>query len=263
MILRRIARGIKDQDWVVITIEIMIVVIGIFLGMQVTEWNENRKEQDLTDSYQKNLLTDLNNDISTLDSRIEYLTSLISHGKAAIALLEAETKSDDDPVRDIIKFYWATNKWPYNSHQPTYDELKSSGRLDLIGNREARDSLITLYNRRTDAKEIGIDNLPYRRLVRGIVPVDVGASILNACESFSENDAGVTVIMLTQDCTIDMDPHKAKDILKQILKYPDLQHALNAQLSNLSTYRMSLNNLRGATENRIAMLRALITGETK
>ena len=49
MILKRIAKGIKDQDWFVVTIEIVIVVIGIFLGMQVTDWNERQQESKALD----------------------------------------------------------------------------------------------------------------------------------------------------------------------------------------------------------------------
>lgn len=36
--------AIKRQDWFQVTIEIFVVVIGIFLGLQVTDWNEGRKE---------------------------------------------------------------------------------------------------------------------------------------------------------------------------------------------------------------------------
>lgn len=43
MILKRLAEGIKNQDWFVVMVEVMIVVVGIFIGLQVTEWNENRK----------------------------------------------------------------------------------------------------------------------------------------------------------------------------------------------------------------------------
>ena len=33
MIIRRIAKGIKEQDWFVVSIEVLIVVVGIFFGM--------------------------------------------------------------------------------------------------------------------------------------------------------------------------------------------------------------------------------------
>lgn len=48
MIIRRIADAIRAQNWFTVVIEIMIVVIGIFLGMQVTEWNEDREARART-----------------------------------------------------------------------------------------------------------------------------------------------------------------------------------------------------------------------
>ena len=38
MILRRLADAIRDQSWFTVALEIMIVVIGIFIGLQVDGW---------------------------------------------------------------------------------------------------------------------------------------------------------------------------------------------------------------------------------
>lgn len=37
MILQRIAQSIRKQDWFAVAIEFVIVVSGIFVGLQVTE----------------------------------------------------------------------------------------------------------------------------------------------------------------------------------------------------------------------------------
>ena len=42
MILNRLAKGIKNQDWFVVVLEIFIVVIGIYIGLQVDDWNKAR-----------------------------------------------------------------------------------------------------------------------------------------------------------------------------------------------------------------------------
>ena len=58
MILKRIAEGIKAQDWFVVMVEVMIVVIGIFIGLQVDDWNESRKERFEETAYLHELLED-------------------------------------------------------------------------------------------------------------------------------------------------------------------------------------------------------------
>ena len=45
MILRRIADGFVRQDWATVVVEFVIVVAGIFLGLQVNNWNELRMER--------------------------------------------------------------------------------------------------------------------------------------------------------------------------------------------------------------------------
>ncbi|MAK62760.1 MAG: hypothetical protein CMK09_17460 [Ponticaulis sp.] len=42
MILRRIAQSIRKQDWFTVVIETLIVVFGVFIGLQVNNWNEAR-----------------------------------------------------------------------------------------------------------------------------------------------------------------------------------------------------------------------------
>jgi len=37
MILRRLASAIQQQDWFTILLEIMIVVLGVFIGLQVNK----------------------------------------------------------------------------------------------------------------------------------------------------------------------------------------------------------------------------------
>ncbi len=46
MIIRRVADAIREQNWFTVIIEVLIVVIGIFLGLQVSEWNEERQARE-------------------------------------------------------------------------------------------------------------------------------------------------------------------------------------------------------------------------
>lgn len=43
MILRRIIAHLRKQEWTAIGIDFVIVVVGVFVGMQVTNWNEERQ----------------------------------------------------------------------------------------------------------------------------------------------------------------------------------------------------------------------------
>ncbi|MGB3627654.1 MAG: hypothetical protein WA989_17630, partial [Henriciella sp.] len=48
MILQRLATSIRKQDWFTVLIETLIVVLGVFLGIQLGNWNvehERRAEE--------------------------------------------------------------------------------------------------------------------------------------------------------------------------------------------------------------------------
>ena len=46
MILRRLTEHLKQQHWTAIAIELVIVVLGVFIGIQVANWNEARRDHD-------------------------------------------------------------------------------------------------------------------------------------------------------------------------------------------------------------------------
>lgn len=45
LILRRFADAIREQNWFTVVLEVAIVVIGIFIGLQVDDWNQRRIER--------------------------------------------------------------------------------------------------------------------------------------------------------------------------------------------------------------------------
>ncbi len=47
MILHDLADAIRGQNWFTVLIELAVVVVGIFLGLQIDDWNERRKENSL------------------------------------------------------------------------------------------------------------------------------------------------------------------------------------------------------------------------
>lgn len=53
MILRRLAEGIRQQDWFTFVVELLIVVVGIIIGLQVDDWNEMRKDRLEERAYQR------------------------------------------------------------------------------------------------------------------------------------------------------------------------------------------------------------------
>lgn len=43
MLLRRVIDHVEAQNWTAILIDFVIVVVGVFIGIQVSNWNDDRQ----------------------------------------------------------------------------------------------------------------------------------------------------------------------------------------------------------------------------
>ena len=59
MLLRRFVAHARKQDWMAIAIEFVLLVLGVFLGIQVANWNETRIERDLVRGHLSEIAQDL------------------------------------------------------------------------------------------------------------------------------------------------------------------------------------------------------------
>ncbi|MEL6828348.1 MAG: DUF6090 family protein, partial [Pseudomonadota bacterium] len=62
MLLRRIAKHVKDQNWTAVGIDFFIVVVGVFIGIQVANWNDARNDAQREQQVLLELLDDLRQD---------------------------------------------------------------------------------------------------------------------------------------------------------------------------------------------------------
>lgn len=59
MILQKLAQAIRRQDWFQVLIEVLIVIVGIFLGLQVQSWYEEQGERERERYYLQKLHDEL------------------------------------------------------------------------------------------------------------------------------------------------------------------------------------------------------------
>jgi hypothetical protein len=138
MILRKLADAIREQSWSTVILEILIVVVGIFIGLQVDGWNEDRKdrieEQIILDRLATEIsiaIEDVRNDIVELESR----TSDIAY---VIAMLEEGSSPKSRDLRFINGIIGAARiELPF-SGLATIRELQNTGKITLILNGDVR-----------------------------------------------------------------------------------------------------------------------------
>lgn len=126
--------------------EIILVVIGILIALQINTWNEERKSADQEALYIKRLIADNKQDLLTFSKFIKELNK----GKQSVELFSAALKSNT--VSDSLLIHRANEYFKYGSIFPifsssrsTFEDLSSTGNLNVIRNSELRDKIVQHY----------------------------------------------------------------------------------------------------------------------
>jgi hypothetical protein len=141
MILRRFADAFRRQDWFTVAVETLIVVFGVFIGLQVNNWNEARKQAVL----QATLLERLEEEFLALEPVVADLVDFSRSAQQSTAdvvnaLRQEAPPTDDKAFRQAL----GRANWALSVPQlaTVYSELVSTGRLADIRNVELRKALI-------------------------------------------------------------------------------------------------------------------------
>ena len=121
--------------------EIVLVVIGILIALQVNDWNNNRKNLELEDKILKEIYANLNTDLKDLQSQIEQNNWYINHNSKVLEHLINKT-----PLNDSLRKYYSY-LYGYGHFSPKtvgYQNLKSQG-ISLVKNDSLRNNISELY----------------------------------------------------------------------------------------------------------------------
>lgn len=160
--------------------EVLLVVIGILVALQVNNWNEASKEKRKIRKYSESLIQDLENDIKMIDT-IQYVASAINIRIDSLSALVRNTEFNEISNLDVFCLSWMKLYRPYSWNRATIEELKSSGGLQLIQNTEIA-KRINKYEAFTrhmedDYKEDNIVSNEAWRLMSSIVNVNYPNSV--------------------------------------------------------------------------------------
>lgn len=141
MILRRLASAIRHQNWSQIIIEILIVVIGIFLGLQLQAAYEERQERAQEQAYLERMHAEL---VNVEDAFEDYRGQYVMYTNRFSELLEAISISVNDIELDENHCRTIANSHIYIETAislPTMTELISSGRLSTVSDQGLREAI--------------------------------------------------------------------------------------------------------------------------
>ena len=141
MRLRSLTKHIREQNWFAVALDFFIVVVGILIAFQITNWNEGRKTAEQQDLVEARLINDFKIIDQSLEAAISQHASLIRDlGTLRDNLDDGQADPKDDAAikRTLVRM----RTFPtYILQSSTYEELASSGTLGLIRNDALRDAI--------------------------------------------------------------------------------------------------------------------------
>lgn len=248
MILRRISEHVKSQNWFAVGIDFLIVIFGVFIGTNVTNWNDARITQQRSEAFTERLQNDLR-------VENEYAVSLHAYFKdakqASIVAFDGLTGAGDFDDREIlINIFRAGQFQWYERRSAAFDELLSSGELGLIKDTVLRETAVKFYSNSSNVFEINrtsAQKSEFRQLVDELIDPDVRFALQAECGdkeyTSAEDVSGVFTIGYV--CEIDMiDDATVKNTVDAFRADPKTLRALRRQSASFDVNVFNIDYMR-------------------
>ena len=143
--MNRFRRALGRQDWTAVAIELVVVVLGILIALQVGQWAQRQQERDLEKTYLSRLKEDL---------QVEYRRATVAERWArdrlsAVELLNRLVSDPGMAESDPGAVLWAIESASWRSFPRgnafVYNELQSTGHMRLIRSVALRRQLAEHY----------------------------------------------------------------------------------------------------------------------
>jgi len=251
MKFRRVAEHLKHLHWTTIVIDLVIVVVGVFIGMQASNWNQQHATNEQSAVFTTRLKTDLRGEDWTYQFLIAYNREVLANANRAVDALEGKAALSDEAL--LVSAYRATQYRTRNRRGSTYDELLSTGTIGLIHDPRLRDTAIRLYNITT------FDNLMregmgsrYREAFRMTVPNDVQRALGMHCGDHFIRPGDYAAIHgdLDYPCSTGLSAQQIAESAKALRGNPNMVPYLRLRIADLETRLVDLTgNSREIMEN--------------
>ncbi|MEE4296711.1 MAG: hypothetical protein V2J20_08860 [Wenzhouxiangella sp.] len=141
MILRSVMKHVRDQNWFAVGLDFLIVVVGVFIGIQVANWNEEQSERREEVLIVERLAVEVE---SLLEIQREQLAENEARAQLVISInpllfgQEPPQPLSDAQCMGVVASHVIR---PPTDELPILDELQESGRFDRIRDPELKSRL--------------------------------------------------------------------------------------------------------------------------
>jgi hypothetical protein len=239
MVATRLMTRLREHDWLAVVIELLVVVLGILIALQVSNWNQARLDRARAHDYYARIHAELSTDLKTMDVTLAFWTRVSGYGQQAIAHGETGALVDRSNWKTVLAYYQASQTFPFVETSSAYTEMRTAGELGLIADQTLRTQLEGYYSLSgVGGQSIIHEQAPvYRQQVRGLTPWPVQQYIWSHC--FRESSFLAQEFV---DCPSPISERDAATILARYEQSPTLLGNLRYWMSQLGVSSLVLVN---------------------
>lgn len=234
MIFRRTIANLRAQNWTAVVIEIGIVIIGVFIGVQVANWNEERVEKAATERMLVQLVPELKAQIDFFDSAKVYYATSRRFADQALTAWSGERRISDEQF--VIAAYQASQIYGIGLNSENWTLTFGGDQLRNIEDPQVRRNLELVLTQDYSAVEFDAVATPYREQVRRVIPIHVQDLIRRECGDRSVNNRNTYLTVLPPTCALRLDPAEATATAAALRERRDLAGELNWHLAAVAVY---------------------------
>lgn len=145
MILRNLSRGIRQQNWSVVFIELLVVIVGLVLAFQVDRWWEERADRAREQDYITRLASEVTEDLGLLEHAIELAEVRQGFGDLLLAVMKDPETAHEAPGMFLAAVAQAAFTYTPSLTTHTFEDLRSTGAMALIRSADIRRALYNYY----------------------------------------------------------------------------------------------------------------------
>lgn len=125
--------------------EIVLVVIGILIALSINNWNHNQQERKKESSYLDKLEVDLRQQLTYIDNQLKYEHKYIDNARPLLDRFRTESVFVIDSTA-CIQLKVLMERKTFITITPTYQDLITTGNIDLISDEILRNELLRYYS---------------------------------------------------------------------------------------------------------------------
>jgi hypothetical protein len=209
---RRVVEHLESQNWTAVVIELVIVVLGVFIGIQVSNWNDNRATERTAARFTEDLKTDLREEDWGYQLLISYNREVLENAEQTVNALEGNA-------------------------------ALSTGKIGLIRERSLREAAMRIYNIATIENLVREGMLSgYREAFRMTVPNELQRVLGKRCGDryIQTGDYAAIPGILDYPCATGLPPRAISDAASALRANPSLVPMLRLRIADIETRLVDL-----------------------